>query len=83
MLRLVLQKGVLRLVVQTEDMDYLLELRIYLRLIGRPLQLEGVLRLVLQTFRRSIHENGSGDVLILGSLSVHSGLFLQADIIRV
>ena len=43
----------------------------------------GVLRLVLQTFRRSIHENGSGDVLILGSLSVHSGLFLQADIIRV
>ena len=38
----------------------------------------GVLRLVLQTFRHSIHENGSRYVLILGSLSVHSGLFLLA-----
>ena len=38
----------------------------------------GVLRLVLQTFRHSIHENGSRYFLILGRLSVHSGLFLLA-----
>ena len=42
MLRLVLQKDVLRLVFQTEDMDYLLGLRVYLRLIELPIQLEGL-----------------------------------------
>ena len=50
MLRLVLQKEVLRLVLQTESMDYLLELRVYFKANWATPPAGGVLRLVLQTF---------------------------------